>query len=124
MKLRLHRDSLRLRLTPADVRQLRETGSVSESTGFGPGAELVCRLVADSILDTRASLQAGVVEVRLPHSAVHRWADGDEIGIDAVQPIAPGRSLKILVEKDFECMHDADAAPGETFYPNPEKASC
>ena len=48
MKLRIKGDSLRLRLTQGEVRELAQRGVVSDQVRFGPGAHLTYRIASDA----------------------------------------------------------------------------
>ena len=48
MKLRIHGNSLRLRLNRSDIEHFRQTGILKESLRFGPDAELGYILEASS----------------------------------------------------------------------------
>jgi len=118
MKLRLHGNSLRLRLSQADVAQFSKTGYVEESIEFGPGANLCYILESSSkIVSPRALFQNGELRVQISCAALNDWVTTDRVGISGEQALANGKPLSILIEKDFKCMHgdelDADA------YPNP-----
>jgi len=118
MKLRLHGNSLRLRLSQADVAQFSKTGYVEEAIEFGAGANLCYILESSSkIVSPRALYQNGELRVQISCAASKEWVTTDRVGISGEQALANGKPLSILIEKDFKCMHgddlDADA------YPNP-----
>lgn len=126
MKLRIQGNSLRLRLRRSEVRQLADGGRVEERTAFGPAAAaaLVYALLADDVTHVTASFEEGRLDVRVPHAVAAAWAGGDQIGIEASQPAGGGELLRILIEKDFECI---DAPPGESqddAFPNPRGNNC
>ena len=108
MKLRLRGDTLRLRLTRSEVRRAAEQGLVEEATGFAPEVSLrfAFSAVAEEPSETltlQARYEAGAVLVSAPLAWVQQWADGDEVGLYGEQSIGPGRTLRIAVEKDFQC---------------------
>jgi hypothetical protein len=118
MKLRLHGNSLRLRLSQADVAQFSKTGYVEESIEFSPGSSFCYILESSSKIATpRAVFQNSELRVQISCAAAKEWATTDRVGISGEQSLAGGKPLSILIEKDFKCMHgddtDADA------YPNP-----
>ena len=118
MKLRLHGNSLRLRLNQADVAQFSKTGYVEESIEFGPGSSLCYILESSSeITSPKAIYQNGELRVQISCAALKDWVTTDRVGISGEQALANGKPLSILIEKDFKCVHadetDADA------YPNP-----
>lgn len=123
MKVRLHRDSLRLRLTPGDVEQLVSSGTIRETTRFGPGSELSCVLGLSNDLDQpTASFDSSGISIALPAQMARDWASSDTVGIRHEQPTDAGRHLVILVEKDFECLDEPADPLGETYFPNPKSA--
>jgi len=118
MKLRLHGNSLRLRLNQAEVAQFSKTGYVEESIAFGPAACLSYILESSSkIASPRAVYQNGELRVQVSCAATKEWVTTDRVGISGEQSLGDGKPLSILIEKDFQCVHgeesDADA------YPNP-----
>jgi hypothetical protein len=111
MKLRLNSDTLRLRLTRSEIAQLGESGMVEEKTQFAPGQALWYSVECVEIARPEAALQGNFIRVKLPRTEVKQWIETDQTGIEATQG-----SLRVLVEKDFKCLHrdsqeDADAFP-------------
>ena len=125
MKLRVRADSIRLRLGQAEVRRLADEGIVEEQTHFAPGASpFVCALHArDDAAGIGASFDRSRLVVTVPRPLARQWAATDQVGLEASQPAGDGRTLRILIEKDFECL---DGPPGENqadAFPNP-KSKC
>ena len=112
MKLRMHGNSLRLRLNRAEVARLAETGLVEEVVQFAP--EVAFRYALETAADgdgPRALYADGGVRVLVPAAAAREWASTERVAISGEQA-----TLNILVEKDFQCLHgeselDADAFP-------------
>src|SRR5271170_3801600 len=103
MKLRLHGNSLRLRLNQAEVAQFSKTGYVDETVQFGPGASLCYILESCSKITTpRAIFQNGELRVQVSCAALKEWVTTDQVGISGEQPQATGKPLSILIEKDFK----------------------
>ena len=120
MKLRLRGNSLRLRLTQREVRALVETGSVEETTSFGPHAALTYVLaVAPGESAVRAAFEAGVVRVTLPAAEAHAWATSERVAIEVEQPAGASGALRVLVEKDFACLKTRSGETDDDAYPNP-----
>jgi len=126
MKLRIRGNSLRLRLGPSEVARLATAGRIEEAVAFGPGQPLVYALEASGdATEPRASFADNVLLVRLPRAAVETWARTEQVGIAGEQPLGGDVSqgtLRLLVEKDFECL---DRAPeeGEEAFPHPLRGS-
>lgn len=125
MKLRIRGDSLRLRLTRGEVRQLRETGSVVETIHFGAG-ELHYELRSADVPAPIARFDGARIEVSLPRAQANAWADGDDVGIATEQALPHGR-LSLLIEKDFRCLAPRDGEDDGDAFPHPgveSGASC
>ena len=100
MKLRLHGNSLRLRLSQRDATSLLRTGCVEEFVQFAPGLRLRYAIESSSTLDApRADFTNNCILVLLPRRQVDAWLTSDEIGISAEQGGGTGPAL--LIEKDF-----------------------
>jgi hypothetical protein len=124
MKLRLYGDSIRLRLSPADVEMLRRNGEVLEVSHFGGSSCIEYGLKTnDDLKLVRASFENGKLLVELPRAHAEHWTETDEVGISHRQELAGGGWLKILIEKDFECLHSEDdesqEAENMVLFPNP-----
>lgn len=121
MKLRILADSVRLRLSQSDLRQLAEHGRVQETTHFGPDATLTYALVVDSDNDrVAASFADGTMTVSLPQGVARAWIDTEQVGIEAVQPLAEQAALRLLIEKDFQCLVPRAGEDDADGFPNPK----
>jgi hypothetical protein len=113
MKLRLNAGSLRLRLSQSEVARLEETGKVEESLEFSPGSELIYAIEIRAAAAVTASFVNANIRVVLPTQIAKEWIDSDQTGIEA----STG-ALRVLIEKDFQCLH-REAEAGEDTFPNP-----
>jgi hypothetical protein len=108
MKLRFHNDSLRLRVSQAEMARLAETGRVEDTLTFGPVRKLSYSLETGPAL--AAAFDGQRISIVVPAAAAKHWMESEETGIEGTSG-----SLKVLVEKDFRCLHsredDADAFP-------------
>jgi hypothetical protein len=126
MKLRIKGNSIRLRLGQSEVRRLSIDGTVEESTAFGPSDEqrFVYALCASSEESgVSASFADRRMLIRVPESVIHRWMTTDQISIDALQRTGSGDELRILIEKDFECLEAPADESQEDAFPNPQLAA-
>ncbi len=118
MKLRLHGNSLRLRLNQGEVAQFSKTGYVEESIEFGPGANLSYVLESCSkITAPQAIYRNGELRIQVSCAATKEWVTTDRVEISGEQSLANGKPLSILIEKDFKCIHSDH--PDHDAYPNP-----
>ena len=115
MKLRIKGNSIRLRLGRSEVARLVGGEAVVETTSFDPAGlqRLEYRLVASpETAAVAASFEAGSrLVVRVPTGLVQGWGRTDQISLSATQPASDGACLRILIEKDLECL---DAPPEES----------
>ena len=65
----------------------------------------------------------GVIRVSVPQSAVERWQRTDEVTISGELALGGSETLKILIEKDFECLNPRPGDEDADTFPNPAKAS-
>jgi hypothetical protein len=112
LKLRIQGDSLRLRLTQAEVASLARDGAVECAIHFPGNQILHYSVMADR--EMGVSFADGWVRVTLPEAAVKRWNETDEVSIESLVG-----DTHVLVEKDFQCLHaekdqDPDAFPNPT----------
>ncbi len=98
MKVRWTGESLRLRITPAELAALLDGRVVHEELTLPGGGWDVRLLPAGTDLAVRSDGRAVLVEV--PAAEVARLADN---GCEGVYRHAAG--LRLMVEKDFPCAH-------------------
>jgi hypothetical protein len=102
MKLRLHGNSLRLRLTQKEVAELRNRGWVTSLVEFSPGQELVYRLESSPhATSVTAAFDGQAIRVTVPQHVMTDWAESDQASIET----ASRGGLHLLIEKDFQCLH-------------------
>ena len=113
MKLRIRGNSLRLRLTKTEVEKLAEQGLVEEKTDFGNGKLFVYAVAISTKSEVvTADFQNNRISIFIPQTIAETWANGEDVGIYGEQ-----HTLKLLIEKDFNCLipriteEDADTFP-------------
>lgn len=126
MKLRISGNSIRLRLGQSEVRRMRDEGIVEESTTFDISGRqrldyALC--TGPNLLAVTASFEDGRIIVRMPNALMREWVKTDRVGIESIQVGSDGHALKILIEKDFECV-DATNESQEDAFPNPQLSDC
>ena len=126
MKLRIRGNSLRLRLVRSEVRRLVETGVVEERTEIGPGgrAFVYSVRVEDAATGVSASFSGDKIFINLSRTVARVWSSSDRVGIEASQPTAGGDVLRILIEKDFECLNAPPHESQDDAYPHPKGTKC
>jgi len=118
MKLRLHGNTLRLRLSQAEVGQFSKTGYVESTTEFGPASRLSYILESSSkAAAPQVVFGNGDLRIQVPSGEAQEWITTERVGISGEQQFGTGKKLSILIEKDFQCIHKENPDPGA--YPNP-----
>jgi hypothetical protein len=125
MKLRIRGNSIRIRVSQGELREIAERGTVRETIEFGHGVALTYALESDAAVRAPLARYArNVIAVVLPADVVHRWASTDQVSIEGEQPLDDGESLRILVEKDFACLQPRPHEDDSDMFPNPDSGSC
>ena len=125
MKLRIKGNSIRLRLGKSEVLRLASDETVEESTAFGPSNEqrlsyaLCTSREASSV---SASFAGQRIVISVPRSLIQKWVSTDQVSIQASQRTGNDRDLRILIEKDFECIDTPADESQEDAFPNPHIA--
>jgi hypothetical protein len=117
MKLRIRGNSLRLRLTKTEVAKIAEQGLVEEKTDFGNGQVFVYAVATSIDFETvTAEFKNGQVKVFIPLTIAEIWSTSEEVGISVQQ-----NSLKIQIEKDFNCLTPRNAEEDADTFPHPKE---
>jgi hypothetical protein len=120
VKLRIHRNSLRLRLNRSDVEQFQKTGICAECLRFGSGSQLTYTLETSSRLTVmEAQYRQDCMRVLLPLHVSQQWAGSDQVSLSVDR--ADDRGPSLLIEKDFQCLHRDETRPYDDAdaFPNP-----
>jgi hypothetical protein len=114
MKLRIQDDSLRLRLTRGEVDALGDGLAIERAAHF-PGGQTLRYIVRSGAAaqHPQAAYSGDSIQITLPEARVKAWAASDEVGIEGQDG-----PIRILVEKDFQCLHRTPGAEADAF-PNP-----
>ena len=122
MKLRILGNSVRLRVSQAEMSRIRAEGTVRQHVEFGPGRRLNYELRTVAGDRVGASFDDGCICVTLPRAVAERWQAPDEVSIRGEQELPGGERLKILVEKDFQCIAPREDEDQSGLFPNPQKS--
>ena len=121
MKLRIHGNSVRVRVSQSELARFMESGRLEETICFGreDDALLTYVLSEDSFrqnVDVKYSDHR--VTILLPTTEVRRWSSTEQIGIEAAIDLGLRGTLSVLIEKDFACLDRSDQENADAF-PNP-----
>jgi hypothetical protein len=123
MKLRCTPNSVRLRLNQKEVAQFVQAGELTERIEF-PGLEptaFIYRLEFGSKPGSNgARFENGELTITVPGDQAQAWANRkDEVGLYYNHEFAGGRSLRVMIEKDFQCIEGPADEVDPVGYPNP-----
>lgn len=121
MKLRIHGNSLRLRITRPELDRLMNEGRIEETISFAPDGRSRLTYSLEYIATSSAPMvrfDPPALEIRIPTAQAQQWSAGEDVGIYAVIDLGAQGSLELIVEKDFACLHGTDEENRDAF-PNP-----
>lgn len=119
MKLRMRHNSVRLRLSQNEVKQISEQWRVEEQIDFGTGSLIYALVASTEATQLQATWDAGTLTIEAPQGEIEQWAKSNQVGLETSQPIGEGKTLRLLVEKDFRCVDERPVEDADTF-PHPE----
>jgi hypothetical protein len=126
MKLRIKGNSIRLRVTPSEVKHLLLRGEIQEHVQITPNPmdRLTYAVVSARCGETlTVAYHLGDITVSVPEIELKKWAESDDVGVYADLARGDDGSLSVAIEKDFACLDRSDAENEDTFA-NPNLAAC
>jgi hypothetical protein len=122
MKLRIHKNTIRLRLSQTEVNQLGQGVEIIEELRFpGPYPPFAYALKIQGEGDEiTISHEAPRLFIFLPASKIKVWAGSDQVGITENILLDDGLILRVLIEKDFQCLHQRPNEDEKDNFPNPQ----
>jgi len=120
VKIRIKDNSIRLRLTQAEVDSIRDNGLVTSATSFPGGRAFLYALESSpACVAADASFSDSTISIRVPEADVLAWAATSQVSISGQQVLSDGGALSILVEKDFACLAPRAGEDESDMYPHP-----
>lgn len=124
MKLRFTPNSVRLRLNRIEVEKLESSGGLSERIEF-PGTPLTSFVyslrLGSNTEDGSVRFQNQEFEVTVFWDRAKAWAHtASEVGLYYNHELSGGESLRIAIEKDFQCIDGPSEELDPAAYPHPE----
>ena len=120
MKIRILGNSIRLRLTQSEVKNIAEKGKIEERTQFGGmlNSTLIYSLEKKETTEINADFSNNHIQVVLPEKTADEWANSNQVGIENKIQLSDGSTFRILIEKDFKCLTERGEDESDHF-PNP-----
>ena len=107
-------------MSQAEISQIRNEGVVREHVAFGSETRLAYELRIVTGERVVASFDDGCIRVMIPSAMATRWQEPDEVSISGEQELPGGARLRILVEKDFQCLAPREDEDQSGLFPNPQ----
>ncbi len=122
MKLRIRGNSIRLRLSQQDVKVFREKGRVEDSIQFGAtaGGQLTYVLESAEVTKLKCDFSDSIITIFVPTELGTMWVDSQLVGIEHLDATTEKDQVRILVEKDFKCMHVRINEDESDSFPHPK----
>lgn len=119
MKLRIHDDTLRFRLTRSETARLGNGLAVESICRFPAGRSLAYALTLVDRTAIEARFDGDRVVVALPRARTVAWARSDAVTLpdDSAQPAGIPH---VLIEKDFTCIEPRAGDDQSDLLPNPK----
>ncbi len=107
MKLRIRGNSIRLRLSQQNVKEFEEKGRVENSIQFGAaaGGRLIYALETSDVKKLKCEFLDNTLTVFVPKDLAKVWIESQLVGLEHLDSTTENDQVRILVEKDFKCMH-------------------
>lgn len=120
MKVRILGNSIRFRLKKPEVSQFEQVGKVTETTEFGPEPADQLRFSLETYDGETLAIRfkSNTTTIYVPQVLALNWTQTDKVGFDGDVDTGKGRTIRILVEKDFMCI-DGNEEDNAGAYPNP-----
>jgi len=116
MKLRIHGNSVRLRLSRTDMQTFAQNGLVQDAIQFAPESRLSYALqCAPFVEEVQVQYEHGAITILIPVKVAREWISSDEVGISFAGAAGPS----LLIEKDFRCLHSERDQRQDDAFPNP-----
>lgn len=108
-----------MRVSQTELAQIAAEGRCEDRVRFPGGGELAygIEVVPEGALS--AEHTGGRITLRVPRAAAERWADPGEVSISGAQALEDGERLRLLLEKDFECLAPREGEDDSDLFPNP-----
>ncbi len=121
MKIRIKDNSIRLRLDKRDIDQLSKNGHVTSRTMI-PGDGCIDKFIyalKEGGSEISALLANNTITISIPKDRVTKWTQSEEVGIEHTLDLKNGDRLRLLIEKDFQCLMDRPHENEDHMFPNP-----
>jgi len=118
MKIRIRGNSVRFRLTKNEVEQLCQEQFIEEKTNF-PNLDFSYAVKASTTKNLEVDFAKNKISLQISKELLQGWDTNNKVGYSHSFPTSNGKTLDILLEKDFTCLEDRGEDESNN-YPNPK----
>lgn len=115
MKLRITNQSLRLRINQDDLAHLTALGELKEQLGNEITGSFKYSLLIHQAEDIDIKISHNDIKVLIPEPYVKEWNETDKVSFE--QQVS---DIRILLEKDFQCLSDRPHEDESRNFQNPK----
>jgi hypothetical protein len=119
MKIRIRGNSLRIRISRSEVDQFGIEGYLHESTELVNGMFRYALREKAGITDLEAAFEDQVMTMYVPAGIPAQWAKNERVGYSNDMDLGNGRTLFLLLEKDFKCLDNTGNEDQSDNFENP-----
>jgi len=120
MKLRIRGNTVRLRVSKAELAKIAASGAAEDAIRFAGNAGLRYGIEVKPAGGVAAMFSGDALRVLLPKASVDAWLKPEEVSIEGEQAIGNGEVLRILVEKDYTCLAPRSGEDDADLFTNPQ----
>ena len=123
MKIRIKDNFIRFRVAQKEVEVLQEEKKLLREVEFGntfPSFQYGIE-ISSSIHELQVSYREHTILVHIPEDTANQWLTTDQVGFEHTISLANEKSLLVLIEKDFQCLHKRPHEDESDNFPHPLK---
>ena len=119
MKIRILENSLRLRISQDELEYLRVNRKIESNINF-PENVLKYSISEKENGSITANFIGGHISVKVPRTELETFFRDEEVGMSYEN--GGVSNLKILIEKDFQCIAPREGEDESNLFPNPNQS--
>lgn len=116
MKIRINGNFVRLRLNQSEVETFASTHQIGDLINFGERSLTYQLVSATKYENVGVSFDGDKISVQVPLSLTEKWTKTDLVGFENTNQ----SNVRVLVEKDFQCLHKRPGEDESDNFPHPE----
>lgn len=119
MKIRIKDNAIRFRLTKSEVADFCEKRCYESQTEFDDSKFVYGLRMDESFEELSAEFKSNTITLKIPKKMAADWNTNSKIGFENTLSLKNGKTLHLLVEKDFTCLENRVEDESDN-YPNPK----